>query len=93
MAQSFKRPTLDVSSGLGLRVLSSSPTLDSTLGVHGAYLKKKERFTNYYTACKHTPIWVYSGTVKNTVTENYFDRCNDEKERRKGFMLEEVNDK
>lgn len=58
-----------------------------------AYLKKKERFTNYYTACKHTPIWVYSGTVQNTVTENYFDRCNDEKERRKGFMLEEVNDK
>lgn len=29
----------------------------------------------------------------NTVKENYLNRCNDEKERRGGFMLEEVNDK
>lgn len=37
-------------------------------------------------------MWVYSGIVKNRVTENYFDRCSDEKER-EGLLLEEVNDK
>lgn len=33
MTQSFEHPTLDLSSGLDLRDGSSSPALDSTLGV------------------------------------------------------------
>ena len=33
MAQSVKRPTLNLSSGLDLRVVSSSPMLGSVLGV------------------------------------------------------------
>ena len=33
VAQSIKHPTLDLSSSLDLRVVSSSPTLGSTLGV------------------------------------------------------------
>ena len=40
MAQSVKRLTLDLSSGLDLKVVSSSPTLGSTLGVK---LRKEER--------------------------------------------------
>ena len=33
MAQSVKHPSLDLSSGLDLRVMSSSPTFGSTMGV------------------------------------------------------------
>ena len=33
MALSVKRPTLDLSSGLDLKVMSSSPMLGSALGV------------------------------------------------------------
>ena len=40
MAQSVKRLTLDLSSSLELRVVSSSPTLGSALGVK-ATLKQK----------------------------------------------------
>ena len=41
MAQSVKRPTLDLSSGLDLRVMSSSPVLGSTLSTE-PFLKKKK---------------------------------------------------
>ena len=45
MAQSVKCPTLDLSSGLDLRVMSSSPTLGSVLGtiLNKAYLEKKKK--------------------------------------------------
>ena len=39
MVQSVKRLTLDLSSGLDLRLVSSSPTLGATLGVEP--IKKK----------------------------------------------------
>ena len=39
VAQSVKPPTLDLSSGLDLKVMSSSPVLGSTLGVEST-LKK-----------------------------------------------------
>ena len=41
VAQSVKHLTLDLSSGLDLRVLSSSPTLGSMLGVEPTFKKKK----------------------------------------------------
>ena len=40
MAQSVEHPTLDLSSGLDLGVVSSSPTLGSTLDMESA-LKKE----------------------------------------------------
>ena len=40
MAQSVERPPLDLSSGLDLGVVSSSPALGSTNG-HEAYLNRK----------------------------------------------------
>ena len=43
MAQLLKLPTLDLSSGLDLRVVSSSPTLGSTLGVKSTYKKEKNK--------------------------------------------------
>lgn len=43
MAQSVKQPTLDLSSGLELRVMSSRPTLGSVLGVKPT---KKKNQTN-----------------------------------------------
>ena len=42
MAQSVMRPTLDFSSGLDLRVMSSSPALDFMLGVEPT-LKTKNK--------------------------------------------------
>jgi len=42
VSQSVEHQTLDLSSGLDLRVVSSSPVLGFTLGVETA-LKKKER--------------------------------------------------
>lgn len=39
MAPSVKRPTLDLSSGVDPRVMSSSPALDSTLGVEPTFFK------------------------------------------------------
>jgi len=42
VAQSVKHPTLDLSSGLDLRVMSSSPTLGSMLGVEPTLKKKKK---------------------------------------------------
>ena len=42
VAQSVQCPTLDLSSGLDLRVASSSPALGSTLGMETT-LKKKEK--------------------------------------------------
>lgn len=41
MAQEVKRLTLDLSSGLDLRVLSSSPTVSSLLGMETTEKKKK----------------------------------------------------
>ena len=43
MAQLVKHLTLDLSSGLDLRVMSSSPVLGSTNAGHGAYFKKKKK--------------------------------------------------
>ena len=43
MAWLIKHPTLNLSSGLDLRVMSSSPVLGSTLGVELTKKKKKER--------------------------------------------------
>ena len=42
MAQSVKRLTLDLSSGLDLRVMSSSPALGSRLGVEPTEEEEKE---------------------------------------------------
>jgi len=42
MAQLVKPPTLDLSSGLDLRVVTSSPTMGSTLGVVPTQKKKKK---------------------------------------------------
>lgn len=42
MAQEVKRLTLDLSSGLDLRVLSSSPTVSSLLGMETTEKKKKK---------------------------------------------------
>jgi len=41
-ARSVKHPTLELSSGLDLRVVSSSPMLGSMLGVEPALKKKKK---------------------------------------------------
>ena len=41
MAQSVKGPTLDISSGLDLRVVSSSPTVGSALDVKHTFKKMK----------------------------------------------------
>ena len=43
MAQSVKHPTLDLSSGLDLRVVSSSPALGSMMGVKPTFKKRKEK--------------------------------------------------
>ena len=43
MAQLVKHLTLDLGSGLNLRVTSSSPTLGSMLGMELLNLKKRER--------------------------------------------------
>ena len=43
MAQSVKLPTLDLSSGLDLRAVTSSPMLGSMLGVVPTQRKKKKR--------------------------------------------------
>ena len=43
MAQSVKRPTLDLSSGLDLRVVSSRPMLGSRLGMEPTSKKKKKK--------------------------------------------------
>ena len=43
MAQSVKHLTLDLSSGLDLRVLSSSPTLGSVVGVKPTSNKQKKK--------------------------------------------------
>ena len=42
MAQSVECPAFDLSSGLDLRVVSSSPALDSTLGVEPTLGRKRE---------------------------------------------------
>ena len=43
VAQSVKHPTLDLSSGLDLRVMSSSPILSPMLGVESTQKKEIER--------------------------------------------------
>ena len=43
MAQLVEQLTLDFSSGLDLRVISSSPTLGSMLGVEPIYKKNNRR--------------------------------------------------
>ena len=48
MAQSIERLTLDVSSGLDLRVASSSPTLGSTLGVEATQKHKTKPNTLFF---------------------------------------------
>ena len=47
MAQSVKHPTLDLSSGLDLRVVSSSPMLGSVLGMK-VYLKIKKNIPHIH---------------------------------------------
>jgi len=42
VAQSVKRPTLDLSSGLDLRVVSSSPSLGFMLGLEHTYIHKNK---------------------------------------------------
>ena len=44
--QSVRHPALDLSSGLDLRVVSSSPALDSILGMERT-LKKKKYFKEF----------------------------------------------
>ena len=44
VAQLVERPTLDLSSGLDLRVVSPSPTLGSVLGIKPALKKKKNEY-------------------------------------------------
>ena len=41
MAQSIKHPTLDLSLGLDLRIVSSSPTLGSSLGMEPTLILKR----------------------------------------------------
>ena len=43
MAQSVERPTLDLSSGPNLRVVSSNPALGTTLGVKPTFKKNLTR--------------------------------------------------
>ena len=43
MAQSIKHPTLDLSSGLDLRVVSSSPTLGFMLDMEPPKKKRKKK--------------------------------------------------
>lgn len=45
-AQLVGHPTLDLSSGLDLRVVSLSPVLDSTLC--GAYVEKKKMINSFH---------------------------------------------
>ena len=57
MAHTVKCPTLDLSSGLDLRVVSSSPALDSAWGVKPTQeKKKKKKRSNGTTFCFHTHI-------------------------------------
>ena len=62
VAQAVKRPTLHLSSGLDLRAVSSSPMLDSMLGMKAYLIKSNNKIKNK----AHRLIW--SHTLKKNVS-------------------------